>query len=150
MRVWICTMTTVLAIGAMVSAQSSDVTIRVPLNLTQLAPDISRVRVICTVRSPVVRSSSNILVDEALIAAPAGARYVVVSGGQAVATLDVAVPIPASSFTGPAVGQNATWECALTGFSTSGNRWDAFNATHANPAFRLSPTPGAITGNFTW
>ena len=150
MRVWICTVTTFLAIGAMVSAQSSDVTIRVPLNLTQLGPDISRVRVLCTIRSSVVMVAQITDRYGNVVAGPMGDREVPVSGGQAVATLDIAVPIPPTSFTGPSVGENATYECTLTGFSSSGNRWDAFNATHANPAFRLSPTPGRITANFTW
>ena len=150
MRISICTVTTFLAISATVSAQSSDVTIRVPLSLTQLAPDISKVRVLCAIRSSVVRVVTTIDRYGNAIAGPMADRELPISGGQAVVTLDLAVPIPPSSFTGPSVGQNATWECGLTGFSTSGNRWDAFNATHANPAFRLSPTPGTITGNFTW
>jgi hypothetical protein len=45
---------------------------------------------------------------------------------------------------------SATYTCKLTGFSQSLQRWSKFDATQQTPAFRLSPSPPDLTGNFNW
>ena len=146
---------TFLATATIASAQiaqyaSTNVTFRVPLNLTQLAPDISRVRVACTISSPVLRVVTLTDPYGRLVQAPLGALETRTSGGQLVTTLAVVVSVPSTGFTGPAVGQSASYQCWLEGFSQSGNKMEAFSASHTNPAFRLSPNPVPLTGSFTW
>jgi hypothetical protein len=141
--------TALLAISGAAVAQSSDVTIRVPLNLTQLAADISRLRVQCSVTSDAFGYDSG---GRRIYDAPSGERVINVSNGRVVTTLDVLVPISSSQFVGPTIGQGASYECVLDAFSTSQQQWDVFSLSHSNPAYRvvLSPVISLIQGSFTW
>ena len=116
----------------------SDVTFKVPLNLTQVSSDIAKVAVYCSI-------SSIAIVNRA---AKLGAQQEIpVSGGQLVTTVTVVVPV--SGLDNP-VGKTATYECLLSGFSTSLQQWQPFNSASAVPAFRLTPTPAGLSGTFNW
>ena len=130
-----------------------DVTFEVPLNLTRLWGEITKVDVTCVIKS------------DALV----GTRYKKIAGhvefpvaaGQLVTTARVVVAVAPTAFTDPTgaitgspIGQPAYYQCSLTGFDmlppTNGGGWNVFDAASTNPAFRLTPTPSAITGKFVW
>ena len=117
-----------------------DVTFTVPLNITQLSPDITKVAVWCKITGPGINTRTGNI----------GAQVEFVpSGGQVVTTASVVVAYPAGDMTNPA-GQQATYACTLSGFSNSLQRWDVFREDHATPVFRLKPTPPELSGTFIW
>lgn len=127
------------------AAQSSDVTFQVPLNVTKLSSDITKVAVYCEVTSEALPKLSGQQVGRAqkqLEFSP--------TAGQVVTTAAVVVPIPSLNTSASPTATNASYKCMLSGFSQALQRWDVFTATHSVAAFRLSPTPPDITGTFTW
>jgi len=116
----------------------SDVTFKVPLNLTQVSSDIAKVAVWCVISSTAITTRDGKLSKQ---------EDLPVSGGQLVTTATVVVAV--SGLDNP-VGKVAGYECRLSGFSTSLQRWDVFSETQTVPAFRLSPTPAVLQGSFVW
>lgn len=134
-----------------VPTTSTEVTFKVPLNLTQMPSDISRVAVMCAVMSPVITTS-------AVVPAVGGSNQTQsgtsvsetswpVQGGQVVLTMVVVVPVTLAE---PAVGKAATYGCGLRGFSNSLQRWDYFDAASTIPAFRLPSAPFVFSGSLVW
>lgn len=120
-----------------------DVTFQVPLNLTKLATDITKVRVFCEILSAA-------LVTGNLVGGPALATEVPVSAGQVVSTATVVIPINSLD---TSKATSAQYHCQLEGFSQTLQRWYPFSETATDARFRLSPTPGLIPasgGTFTW
>jgi hypothetical protein len=117
----------------------SDVTFKVPLNLTQVSSDIAKVAVYCQITSTAIVSNR--------MGKLSAQQEIPVSGGQLVTTVTVVVAV--SGLDNP-VGKTATYECMLSGFSTSMQLWQAFNSASTVPAFRLTPTPGGLSGTFAW
>ncbi len=131
----------------MVRTTGADVTFTMPVNLTQLSPDIGKVEVNCNIFSSAIPIHAGTLGGLQGVPGYSGHQDIVVSGGKAVATATVVVPIPSLI---NAVGQTATYSCTLKGFSTSLQQWGAFDAsTHAN-AWHLTPPPADLTGSFVW
>lgn len=133
-----------------------DVTFEVPLNLTRLASDITKVKVGCSITSaafPKQPETKVIQIISAQVELP-------VSAGQLVTTARVTVPITADNFVDPVTmirqdptGKSAEYQCDLRGFT---GVWQVFtgvsqvpNEKNPNP-IRLSPAPVPITGTFTW
>lgn len=112
----------------------------IPLNLTQVSSDIGKVAVYCYITSPAITTRDGKLQNQVELP---------VSNGQLVTTVTVSVAAPSGSLDNP-IGKPATYNCQITGFSTSMQRWDVFNVASATPAFRLSPTPQPLSSNFTW
>lgn len=136
-------------------APSNDVTFEVPINLTQLAPDITKVDVTCE------------LTSDAILPGPGNQRRLgghvefAVSNGQVVApAATVVVAVPANRLQKPEE-QKFAWECSLSGYSVGARPppparrypagWDTFADKHDKPSFVLSPTPPAkLSGSFVW
>jgi hypothetical protein len=129
----------VMLAAARAQAQSSDVTFRMPLNLTNLSPDITRVSVTCRIVSPALP------VFQGQPQAYRGEQFPVVAG-RLVTTATVVVAIP--QLNSPA-GKTANYSCYLRG-STQMATGREFTENNSDPAFRLSPTPVTITGSFDW
>jgi len=132
----------VIAGGAVrpAEAQVGDVTFTVPLNLTQMSPDITKVAVWCKITGPAIHTrSGNIQAQVELVP----------QAGQLVTTATVVVAWVNTDMTDP-TGTQATYSCSLSGFSNSLQRWDIFSETQATPVFRLKPTPAELTGTFVW
>ena len=116
-------------------AQSAyvDVTLRVPLNMTNLQGDIAKLAVVCRV------------------GAYQGAAEVAVSGRQVVTTVDVIVAIPTASLPPDVVGQTWQYSCSLNPYRI-GIGWGTFpppgQAGFADS--RIYPYPESIRGNITW
>jgi hypothetical protein len=129
---------------AVAQVPGGDVTLKVPVNFTKLSADLAKIRLSCSLDSPALmydeqgRTSTRIFADSGRLP---------VSNGQFVTTLTVVF----TKFTlksNPA-GVTATYRCDLdsedrTGFEAP------FNASSQYPAFKLTPTPAALTGTFTW
>jgi hypothetical protein len=133
----------ILVMGLLISetarAQSSDVTFRVPLNLTQLSPDITHVEVRCSITSPAIPGQGG---------HASGSSQLPVVAGQVSATATIVVRIPLLN--NPA-GQTATYRCSLHGrINENGFVWMEFSNSNPRPAFRLSPVPSPIVGSFPW
>lgn len=130
-----------------------DVTFEVPINLTRLWGEITKVAVWCKISSDALLGTRNKNVQAQL--------ELPVASGQVVTTARVVVPIAPTAFMDPTYaitnspnGQPATYQCILSGFSalpsTNSGGWNVFSAESTNPAFRLTPTPDAIQGSFDW
>lgn len=120
-------------------AAQTMVTFEVPVNLTQLAPEITNVRVYCAITST------------AIVAPTAGSQSgydeLPVLGGKLVTTMRVVITFPAGSLQAP-TGKTAQYECVLQGVWASGV--GGFSETTSNTVFQLKPTPPPLTGNFVW
>lgn len=133
----------VVAGGAIRPAEAQavgDVTFTVPLNITQMSPDITKVAVWCRITGPAIHTrSGNIQAQVELVP----------QAGQVVTTATVVVAWVNTDMTDP-TGTQASYTCSLSGFSNSLQRWDIFREDHPTPAFRLKPTPTELTGTFVW
>lgn len=130
-----------------------DVTFDVPLNLTRLWGEITKVAVFCKISSDALVGTRNKQLQAQL--------ELPVAAGQLVTTARVVVSVPSTAFTDPTMaitgsptGKPASYQCSLSGFSmlpaSNGGGWNTFSAESTNMAFRLTPTPSAIAGSFVW
>ena len=127
------------------------VTFTLPVNLTQLSPDLERVRFLCIIQPgqtliypPAV---SQAMATSMLLSWPNRDELPVVSG-KVVGTMRIVYPLATEWFVNP-IGQSATYSCGLLGYSTSLQRWEMFSATSPIPAFKLNPEP-MFNGTFVW
>jgi hypothetical protein len=130
-----------------VAAQSpqSAITFTVPVNLTQLSPDIAKVSVTCSIGSSAIPNDlqGNAVRLQKTMEFP-------VSGGQLVTTATVVVAVP--PLDNP-VGKSATYDCDIMGFSTLRQQWHNFDTAFDISGlymFVVSPKPSRITGSFVW
>lgn len=143
-----------LLVASTASAQTAvtTITFTLPVNLAQLPPELTRVRLVCAIsRSAVLVYDpymSTAVSDFDVNVLPKDELPVV--SGQLVATLTVAYPIMDGWIKPQAIGQPADYECRLFGFSTSQQAWDMFSATAKWPEFRINPAPAPIKASFTW
>lgn len=134
------------ALAAQTTTIETSVTFLVPVNLTQLSSDLERVRALCVVMPSAVltpqplpyNAPSPILMTEALVVS-----------GQMITTLRTEFPI-LSGWLQNAIGQQATYQCELQGYSKSLDRWSPFSETAQDAVFRLKPTPATLQGSFVW
>lgn len=128
---------------AQTSTIATTITFIVPVNLTQLSPEITKVRVGCAIAP----SSALVYPTNNTGPSPNVEEEMDVTSGQMVTAFRVIMPIYSSWLQDP-VGKQASYGCALEGYAKG--RWDRFKDTHADPAWRLTPTPETIWGTFTW
>lgn len=157
----VCAVLLAVPAGAQ-QAPNADVTFVVPLNLTRLVPELTRVRVNCGIESMVLAGN----VRPGPPADPTGlspgmrtigTTEVAVVQGSVAQTVQVTVPVAQSDFVasaGAPSGRVAQYECAIVGYSASLQGWSRFVA--GNPTgtgrstFWLTPMPAIITGQFVW
>jgi len=142
----------VLGVPCSAAAQTF-VSFDVPLNLTQVSPDIEKVRITCQFGG----SDGLVIVDKYLYTEAdkfaAGLwrqQEFPVMAGQVVINARMVFPIGADLLPANPVGKEVKYDCVLMGFSKSLKVWNSFNETHAVAAFRLKPTPEQIIGSFVW
>jgi hypothetical protein len=131
------------ALAAQTPTVATTVTFVVPVDLTQLSPDLQKVRLACAVSSPAL------VVPSGFGPAPTAEDEIAVQSGQVVTTLRVVIPILSSWLQDP-VGKRADYGCHLEGLSKSNPQWNVFADNAADPAFRLKPTPANLFGSFVW
>ena len=137
--------------GCLVAAQGlvvaqvpgGDVTFKVPLNITKLSADITKVRVSCKLQSTVL---TTVNAEGQQTNSMSGNTEIPVSNGQVVTTATVV--LSNYTLTNPA-GATATYQCSLMGFDRTGNGAN-FIESHPDPKYRLTPTPAPFNGTFAW
>jgi hypothetical protein len=125
--------------GAASAQSTNDVTFRVPINLTQLSPEIGSVIVNCAISSKALPGWREVF---------GGAELPVVDGRIA-ATATVVVQVPAldlSSSPPPSAG----YRCEIKGKIKDTTRVGDFRHDAQDAAFRVSPTPARLQGGFSW
>ena len=147
----------VLALPGVSAAQANpgDVTFTVPVTLTQLSNGLGKVRVSCQIQSDAITVNRN-STKSGGPGSGAGNLYkseeVPLSGGQVKATATVV--ISTAGVLDDPIGKSAGYICNLEGFSNAQQRWVPFNSSipiaGTEPALRLTPSPGALSGTFTW
>lgn len=130
--------TTLLAMSGHATTPAGDITFTVPLNLTGLSPDISKVKVNCRIQE----FDSRVIAD--------ANSETAVSGGAVVSTLSVTFQASNSGFSYTNRTRANQYSCWLVGFFEPQQIWDEFEPNHPIPAFRLEPRPIPINGNFIW
>jgi len=140
-RFLLAALTTLLvAVPASSAAQTTaEVTLKVPVILTQLSPDIKWVRVSCTIVSDALIIGNvtypNLVRKDEDIA---------VSGGEVVKLVTMVFSLTLNN----PVGKSAQAGCTLQG--ASGVDWLNFNENATNPAFRTKPSVSASQSVFVW
>ena len=126
------------------------VTFTVPLNLTQLPPDLERVKVTCGVGGEGTGISGNPLFTLPPLSSEQYPfkQELFVTAGQVVATASIQVVVFMDG-QNPPTGKTAQYGCSVVGYSKSLNRWEEFSETPSSPVFMLKPAP-AIQGTFIW
>ena len=134
-----------VAATAPVEAQtvSAQVTVNVPVNLSQFGPDVAKGRVRCTMSGNAITEGTG-----------TGNHYVTkdqefpISGGQATTTVTLLFSFTALN---NPVGTTATVTCSLEGWSTSQQSWNGFFQNSPNPSFKVSGNePLSIQQAFVW
>lgn len=127
------------------------ITFNMQLNLTNLAIDLERVRLACIIQSTAYTWTPPSMSTPGSVVALLPGAEMYVAQGKAVGILSAQVPIATAYLAPDAVGKQATYHCALFGYSTSLQRWDVLSDQQTNAAFRVSPAPPpAMTGSFVW
>lgn len=156
----------ILAAALLLSAPGSAaaqtvITFDVPMNLTQVSPDIDKVGVVCLISGEGLTATATSQIGGAFgptgIFSPqipsSGPTWVKlewpVMASQVVVPLRLSMGIAAEYLDNP-LGKTANYGCLLAGYSKSLQKWDLFDAAHVVPAFRLAPTPPMIQGKFVW
>lgn len=120
---------------------SAEVTIKVPVNLTQLGPDVGKVVVACNIQSSAITNGSpNVNEVNRFTDVP-------VSGGQVVTTVTLVFSL--TQLNNP-VGKTAAVLCNLTGWSTSQQAYVQFGPNSPNPSFRTTTNPPDLNSTFVW
>ena len=125
------------------------ITFNIQLNMTNLSPDLERVRLSCIIQSAAYTLAMPTLNTSSEATGLPGVDLYVVQG-KAVGALSLQVPILAAYLTPDAVGKQANYLCMLIGYSTSLQRWNVLNEQQTNPAFRVSPAAPPMSGTFVW
>ena len=127
---------------------ATNITFTMPVNLTQLHPDLVKVKFFCAITSSALTYplGTNPFNQNPL---PPPVDEVWVTNGQVVNTMRVVVPIAKEWLNNP-IGKTADYTCVLVGFSKSLNRWDGFSETATDPVFYLKPAPPVIQRSFVW
>ena len=117
------------------------ITFTMPFVLDKLSPDITRVAVYCRITSSAIVNRTGTVFAQADFFVRGGQVYDATAQQVTTAT----VPVIAAGLDVNAAGKQASYTCSLSGYSASLQKWDVFDAAHAVPAFRLSPTPAPLS-----
>lgn len=144
-----------LVLPSVMQAQTipGDVTFEVPLNLTRLWAEITKVDVTCVISSDALVGTRYQRIT-GHVEFPVAAGQLVTMARVVVAVAPTAFTDPTMAITGSPLGKPATYACNLSGFnmlpSNYGGGWHQFSADSTIESFRISPTPSPITGKFVW
>lgn len=123
----LCLTVMLLAAPASIAAQASiEITVKVPLNLTQLSPDLLKVKVSCTIQTGAIPLGSASQTQE-----------LPVSGGQVVTTATIVFPLTNLDLS-TTWGRNARAICSIQGYSTA-TGWHGFNGPNSLLPVRTNP-----------
>ena len=124
-----------------VAQASAEVTIKVPLNLTQFGADIPKVKITCLITSEAITNGTGPrqMMKE---------QEVPMTSGKVQETVSIVVSF--TQLDNPA-GKSALVNCELKGWDVAAQVWSSFGPNRSNPSFR-SPTElsPSSTSAFVW
>jgi hypothetical protein len=122
-----------------VTAQAqAQVTLNVPVNLTQLSPDITKIRVGCSIRSEAITVAGSTV---------AVTQETAITGGQFVATVPILFNL--TGLDSP-TGKIAYVSCFVDGWNAVEQGWGYFMKDQASQAFRTNVTLYDYSSTFRW
>jgi hypothetical protein len=150
---------TLLVASTIATAQTNpgDIAFTVPVNVTQLFPDIAKIRVTCGVESEAITLGRREVKGVLEPGRVSNAVELPVSGGQVVTSVNIVVSV-AGVLENP-TGKTARYVCSLDGYSSAQQTWKPFNHCMSSGTgnactelvFRLSDFDRtANVGTFTW
>jgi hypothetical protein len=146
-RIIVTVLGALLVSGDLAAAPPGDVAFTVPLSLTQLSPDLAKVRVACIIRG---QSRNTPIGLHTPTAQGLSSEVVVPDTGQINRTVTVLVRMLQVNDTW---GTSSSYECNLETFTNSTQAWhDHLTLQVQTPGLylALSPPPARITGSITW
>jgi hypothetical protein len=123
----------------------TSVTFLVPVKLTQLSPDLEKVRLHCLILADTVLNTYYTPTPAGL---PILSPEAWVTSGQVVTTMSLTVYVVSVPPT--AIGKESYYQCNIDGYSKSLQKWGFLTETATDAAFRLTPTPMPINGKIVW
>jgi len=138
----------ILAVAAPAGAQQApvEVTFAVPLNLTRLPSNISKVRVRCELNSGAFADGANTALTRPYQRTVQ--LEIPVSQGDVVQTAQLVITLQPGELDNPS-GKQATYECDLRAFNSTIQAWMTFDS-RAGSHVVLTPAPAPIAGAFVW
>ena len=122
------------------------ITLEMPVNFTQLSPNIEKIIFSCTITSTAIAANpSQSLSAGGPVAAEDGLPVV---GGKLVTTMRVVFVFPEGSLQSP-IGKTANYSCVLAVHTKTGGA-SLFSETSTDPTFYLKPAPPELKGSFVW
>jgi hypothetical protein len=146
-----------VAMPAAAQTNPGELSFTVPLNITNLMADITRVRVACSVTSQAITVGRFVVKNVLQPGSVANSVELPVSGGQVLTTVTVTVSV-AGVLEDPA-GKVAAYSCGLVGYSNALREWRPFNHCSSSATgnlcteVQLRLTPSQFpnnSGTFTW
>lgn len=134
--------------GLQLSGEFTSVTFTMPVKLTQLPPDLERVRLQCQLTGN-LGGTSLYTAASALEPLLKPTDEVLVTSGQLVTTMKVMIVLPIELFSTNVSGSLADYECRLSGYSKALKVWDLLDEAQTVAVFKVTPTP-KVTGQFKW
>ena len=122
--------------GEGAAQMQTEVTVKVPVNVTQLAPEVSKVKVGCVMTSEAIQTPNH---DKVMI------EEIPVMQGKVVTTVSLIFALLLENPT----GKSATLKCLFTGWSDK-DGWSPMAENSSNPTFRVKPTLGQMEHSFVW
>lgn len=131
-----------LAPAAVVGQVQTQLTITMPIRVTLIGPDVSKVMVSCQLSSSAIpQSGMNRTFPSAKVEFP-------LSDGEL--TTDASLVFSLAGLVDPK-GKEASVLCNITGWSVSRSQWVEFTPTTTNLSFRTTdPTTTSFKHDFTW
>lgn len=121
---------------------SADVGLDVPVHLSRIAPDVTKVQVTCSITSVAITSGNGSHKSEMF-----QRQELSVTSGDLRTHAQLLFSF--TNLDNP-TGKTANVECRLDGWDQRLGAWDAFTDSHPNPSFRTNVTLGRITTSFVW
>lgn len=139
----ILALATLAAGRAAAQTAPANVTFAIPVNLTRLPAELTRVKLVCSLHSSGLQPGHYV-----------GETELTVLQGEVVQTAQVVVPVTEANLNN-ASGRSATYECRLSGFHNSPqisiqNAWHSLHMPGNDMVCRLTPLPAPISGSFIW
>jgi hypothetical protein len=125
----------------------AEVTLKVPVNLTKLGPDVTRIRLQCSIQSDAITAGENLEYFGTSTNTVIQIQEFPVSGGQVVTTASFMFGF--AKLNNP-VGKSAAAGCNLVGWSESQMKYLQFGPGETNPSFRVTSTVTGINSYFDW
>lgn len=151
---FLCSLAILTTAPAAAQSTPADVTFEMPLNLTRLASQFTKISVRCDIHSVGITGADLGALSGGVkhggMPGRTGETQISPSRGQVVQTVRVVVPFAEADLDDPS-GKAASYECRLFAFDQSLQYWlDLWDSKNTTVNAQLTPNPTPITGTFVW